>query len=89
MGAASEVAEQMSAVAERERRAPANGIELAYDEIGDPEGEPLLLVMGLATQLIHWDERFCGLLAERGYRVIRFDNRDIGHSQKMEDAPVP
>jgi pimeloyl-ACP methyl ester carboxylesterase len=89
VSAASEVTEQMRALAERERRAPANGIELAYDEIGDPAGDPLLLVMGLATQLIHWDERFCALLAERGYRVIRFDNRDIGHSQKMEDAPVP
>jgi pimeloyl-ACP methyl ester carboxylesterase len=76
-------------LAERERIAPANGIEIAYDEIGDPEGVPLLLMMGLATQLIHWDERFCRLLAERGYRVIRFDNRDIGHSTKVEDAPVP
>jgi pimeloyl-ACP methyl ester carboxylesterase len=76
-------------LAERERIAPANGIEIAYDEIGDREGVPLLLIMGLATQLIHWDERFCRLLAERGYRVIRFDNRDIGHSTKVEDASVP
>ncbi len=72
-----------------ERIAPANGIEIAYQEIGDPAGTPLLLVMGVACHLIHWDEEFCKLLAERGYRVIRFDNRDIGHSTKLADAPVP
>ena len=72
-----------------ERIAPANGIEIAYQEIGDLGGTPLLLVMGLACQMIHWDERFCGRLAERGYRVIRFDNRDIGHSTKLADLPVP
>jgi len=63
-----------------EQMAPANGIELCYQELGDPDGEPLLLVMGLATQMIAWDEEFCGMLAERGFRVIRFDNRDIGRS---------
>jgi pimeloyl-ACP methyl ester carboxylesterase len=69
--------------------APANGIELCYQEIGDPDGEPLLLVMGLATQMLAWDEGFCGLLVERGFRVIRFDNRDIGRSTKIESAGVP
>ena len=48
----------------RERTARANGIEIAYDELGDPDGEPVLLIMGLATQMIHWDEGFCGLLGE-------------------------
>ncbi len=72
-----------------ERIAPANGIELAYDEFGDPGGTPLVLIMGLATQMIHWDEAFCELLGERGYRVIRFDNRDIGHSTKIDAAGVP
>jgi pimeloyl-ACP methyl ester carboxylesterase len=71
-----------------EQLAPVNGIELAYDEIGEPDGEPLILVMGLATQMIHWDLGFCGMLAERGYRVIRFDNRDIGRSSQIK-APVP
>jgi pimeloyl-ACP methyl ester carboxylesterase len=71
-----------------ERFAPVNGIELAYDEHGDPDGEPLILIMGLATQMIHWDLDFCEQLGERGYRVIRFDNRDIGRSTKI-DAPVP
>jgi pimeloyl-ACP methyl ester carboxylesterase len=72
-----------------ERIAPANGIELCYQEMGAPDGEPLLLVMGLATQMLAWDEDFCGLLVERGFRVIRFDNRDIGRSTKIESAGVP
>jgi pimeloyl-ACP methyl ester carboxylesterase len=72
-----------------ERIAPANGIELCYQEMGDADGEPLLLVMGLATQMLAWDEGFCGLLVERGFRVIRFDNRDIGRSTKITSAGVP
>jgi|ERR1700733_9532561 len=72
-----------------ERMASANGIELCYQEMGDADGEPLLLVMGLATQMIAWDEGLCALLAERGFRVVRFDNRDIGRSTKIESAGVP
>jgi pimeloyl-ACP methyl ester carboxylesterase len=72
-----------------ERLAPVNGIEVAYQEVGDPDGEPLLLVMGLATQMIAWDEDFCTMLAEHGFRVIRFDNRDVGHSTHLDDAAVP
>ena len=72
-----------------EQMAPANGIELCYQEMGEADGEPLLLVMGLATQMLAWDEGFCGLLVERGFRVIRFDNRDIGRSTKIESAGVP
>ncbi len=72
-----------------ERIAPSNGIEIAYQEIGDPDAEPLILVMGLATQMLAWDEEFCALLAERGFRVVRFDNRDVGHSTKLDDARVP
>ncbi len=72
-----------------ERLAPANGIELAYQEVGDPDGEPLLLVMGLATQMIAWPDELCSMLAERGFRVIRFDNRDVGHSTRLDDAGVP
>jgi pimeloyl-ACP methyl ester carboxylesterase len=71
-----------------ELMAPANGIELCYQEMGDPDGEPLLLVMGLATQMLAWDEEFCAMLAERGYRVVRFDNRDIGRSTKLRSAGV-
>jgi pimeloyl-ACP methyl ester carboxylesterase len=72
-----------------ETMAPANGIELCYQEMGDPGGEPLLLIMGLATQMIAWNEEFCGMLAERGFRVVRFDNRDIGRSTKIRSAGVP
>jgi len=72
-----------------EQMAPANGIELCYQEMGDPDGEPLLLAMGLATQMIAWDEEFCGMLAERGFRVVRFDNRDIGRSTKIRSAGLP
>jgi pimeloyl-ACP methyl ester carboxylesterase len=72
-----------------EQMAPANGLELCYQEMGDPDGEPLLLVMGLATQMIAWDEEFCGMLAERGFRVVRFDNRDIGRSTKFKAAGLP
>src|SRR5690348_11597648 len=72
-----------------ERFAPANGIELCYQEMGDPNGEPLLLVMGLATQMVAWSEGCCQLLAEHGFRVVRFDNRDIGRSTKLGDAGLP
>ena len=72
-----------------ERLAPANGVEIAYQEVGDPHGEPLLLVMGLATQMLGWDEEFCAMLAERGFRVVRFDNRDIGRSTMLNEAGVP
>jgi pimeloyl-ACP methyl ester carboxylesterase len=72
-----------------ETMAPVNGIELCYQEMGDPEGEPLVLIMGLATQMIAWDEQFCGMLAERGFRVVRFDNRDIGRSTKIRSKGVP
>jgi pimeloyl-ACP methyl ester carboxylesterase len=78
----------MSGLSE-ERLAPANGIEIAYQEVGDPDGEPLLLVMGLATQMLGWDEEFCATLAERGFRVVRFDNRDIGRSTMIDAAGMP
>lgn len=78
-----------AATATGEQFAPANGIELCYEELGDPDGQPIVLIMGLATQMIHWDDDFCGLLGERGYRVIRFDNRDVGRSTKIDSAPRP
>ena len=68
--------------------ARANGIELEYEELGDPEGPPLLLVMGLGAQMITWDDELCEALGDRGYRVIRFDNRDVGKSTRFEsDRP--
>jgi pimeloyl-ACP methyl ester carboxylesterase len=68
--------------------APANGITIEYDVHGDDGAEPLLLVMGLGGQLIGWPLEFVERLAGRGFRVIRFDNRDVGLSTKI-DAPVP
>jgi pimeloyl-ACP methyl ester carboxylesterase len=65
----------------------ANGIDIAYDETGDAKAPAILLIMGLGTQMIAWTEPFCAALADRGYRVIRFDNRDIGLSSKIETAP--
>jgi pimeloyl-ACP methyl ester carboxylesterase len=63
--------------------ARANGIDICYEIFGDANAEPLLLIMGLAAQMIHWDDDFCRQLAARGFRVIRFDNRDIGKSTKL------
>ena len=69
--------------------AKANGIELCYDTFGDRDAPPLVLIMGLAAQMIAWDEEFCSQLASRGYWVIRFDNRDIGLSTKFAEHGVP
>ena len=63
--------------------ARANGIELCYEIFGEADAEPMLLIMGLGAQMIHWDDDFCRQLAGRGFRVIRFDNRDIGKSSKL------
>src|SRR5271163_4031264 len=65
----------------------ANGIDIFYDEVGDSSAPALLLIMGLGTQMIAWPEAFCGRLADRGFRVIRFDNRDAGLSTKFANAP--
>ena len=67
----------------------ANGISLFYEEHGNPEHEALLLVMGLGAQMILWPDEFVEALVSKGYRVIRFDNRDIGLSEKMEGARAP
>jgi pimeloyl-ACP methyl ester carboxylesterase len=71
------------------RTAPANGIEIAYETFGSESDRPLLLVMGLATQMLAWHDDFCTALAERGFHVIRFDNRDVGLSTHLHDAPPP
>jgi len=63
--------------------AHANGIDICYEIFGDAGAEQLLLIMGLAAQMIMWDDAFCLQLAARGFRVIRFDNRDIGKSSRM------
>jgi pimeloyl-ACP methyl ester carboxylesterase len=70
-------------------RVEANGLEFEYDTFGEADAPPLLLIMGLGAQMISWDEGFCELLAGRGFRVIRFDNRDVGLSTKLDHLGTP
>ena len=72
----------------RVRYARVGGIDLAYETFGDPADPPILLVMGLGAQMIAWPEELCGLLADAGHHVIRFDNRDAGLSTHV-DHPAP
>lgn len=67
----------------------ANGIEIAYESFGDPTNPPLLLVMGLGTQMIAWPDVLCEGLATRGFHVIRFDNRDCGLSTHFDGQQAP
>jgi len=67
----------------------ANGITLEVEEHGSAQGEPLVLIMGLGMQLIAWHEDFVQMLVDRGFRVIRFDNRDIGLSHSFDHLGVP
>ncbi|MCC6621693.1 MAG: alpha/beta fold hydrolase [Deltaproteobacteria bacterium] len=64
-------------------------IDLCYERRGDPGAPTVLLVMGLATQLVHWPEGLVDALVARGLHVVRFDNRDSGRSTHMIDAPTP
>lgn len=57
-----------------------NNVELAYDSFGNENDEAVILIAGLGTQMIRWTSTFCCSLAEKGFRVIRFDNRDVGYS---------
>ncbi len=67
-----------------EQLAPvADGIDLCYQTFGDPTDEPMLLVMGLGGPMTWWSPEFCGLLAEAGFFVIRYDNRDTGRSSRV------
>jgi pimeloyl-ACP methyl ester carboxylesterase len=71
------------------QRARVGEIELAYETFGERANPPLLLVMGLATQMIGWPDEFCRGLADRGLFVVRFDNRDIGLSTHLDDRGAP
>jgi pimeloyl-ACP methyl ester carboxylesterase len=79
----------MTATHSRAAFAPANGIRLCYQEFGDPSHPPMVLIMGLGMQMLCWDDDFCELLAARGFRVIRFDNRDMGESTMFPSARTP
>lgn len=70
-------------------RLTANDIEFEYDEIGPSDGEPIVLVMGFTAQMTKWPDAFRRGLADAGYRVIRFDNRDIGLSHQFDDVGMP
>jgi pimeloyl-ACP methyl ester carboxylesterase len=70
-------------------RVAANGIAIEVDDQGPPGGEPLLLIMGLGMQLIGWPDDLVADLVSRGFRVIRFDNRDAGLSQGFDHLGVP
>ena len=61
----------------------ANGIDICYEIFGEADAEPMMLIMGLGAQMVLWDDAFCERLAACGFRVIRFDNRDIGHSSQL------
>ena len=68
---------------------PVGTVEIAYETFGGEGARPLLLVMGLATQMLAWHEDLCRELVSRGFFVVRFDNRDIGLSTHLHDAPPP
>ena len=70
-----------------EQFASANGMTLCHDTFGDRNAPTVLLIMGLGAQMILWDDAFCAKLAARGFHVVRFDNRDIGRSSRV-DVPV-
>jgi pimeloyl-ACP methyl ester carboxylesterase len=72
-----------------EQLVAANNLHINYDSYGDKSHPAILLIMGLATQMIYWDEQFCKLLASQGYWVIRFDNRDNGKSTWLDSLPAP
>jgi pimeloyl-ACP methyl ester carboxylesterase len=67
----------------------ANGLELAYEQIGHPSDPPVLLIMGLGSQMISWHDGFCEQLADRGFHVTRYDNRDVGLSTHFTEAGTP
>lgn len=64
----------------------ANGVDLAWEQAGPQSGEPLVLIMGLSWQLVHWPNSFCEALVNQGFRLIRFDNRDIGLSGEVNNG---
>jgi pimeloyl-ACP methyl ester carboxylesterase len=72
-----------------EQFAAVGDLELCYETFGDRTDPALVLIMGLGTQMIAWREEFCEQLAARGFFVVRFDNRDVGRSTRLDQLPVP
>jgi pimeloyl-ACP methyl ester carboxylesterase len=69
--------------------ADANDIQIEYDTFGDPSLPAMLLIAGLGSQMITWSDEFCTHIADQGFHVIRFDNRDVGLSSKISEAGIP
>lgn len=69
-------------------RAKNGHVELEYEHIGDPDGEPLLLIMGLGAQLLSWEDSLCQSFVDQGFSVVRYDNRDVGLSTWLDDHVV-
>jgi pimeloyl-ACP methyl ester carboxylesterase len=72
-----------------ERFCKAGEVELCYETFGEPGRPALLMIMGLGTQMIAWHDDLCRALADRGFLVIRYDNRDVGHSTRFDHVPPP
>ena len=72
----------------RSGTAPSGSLELYYEDMGDPDHPAILLIMGLGAQLLLWRHGFCEELVAAGFRVIRYDNRDVGLSSKLDGHTV-
>ena len=64
-------------------------LDIFYEDMGNPDDPAVLLIMGLGAQLLLWRTGFCEKIVDRGYRVIRFDNRDVGLSSKLDGQRAP
>ncbi|MCD8522777.1 MAG: hypothetical protein LRY72_11010 [Saccharospirillaceae bacterium] len=66
-----------------------DGIELAYEQMGNPADPAVILIMGLGAQMRIWPDSLCQALVDKGYRVVRFDNRDVGRSTQLDHHGTP
>jgi pimeloyl-ACP methyl ester carboxylesterase len=82
-------APELKSTASKERTATVGELKLCYQTFGAATAPPMLLIMGLASQMLLWDDGFCEQLAARGFRVIRFDNRDVGRSSQLKGQRTP
>jgi pimeloyl-ACP methyl ester carboxylesterase len=71
------------------RQIAVEGLNLEYESLGDSRNPTILLVMGLGVQLVLWPDEFCRMLVDKGFRVVRFDNRDIGLSTHLDHLGMP
>lgn len=83
------MSEKSTAMEIRTGTARSGDLDIYYEDLGDPKDPAVLLIMGLGTQLLLWRDGFCQKLIDQGYRVIRYDNRDVGLSSKTERRSKP